>query len=402
MKVLLANKFFYDKGGAETVFFQERSFLLSSGIQVVDFSMKDDRNAPSPYASYFVKNRSYRDPSIGGLEKLKSGLAFIHSFESVRNISKLIRQEKPDILHCHNIYHQITPSIMWAAKKFGIKIILTLHDYKSICPFYARLCHGKPCDACITGDFFNVVRRRCADGSMARSALMYAEATFQQWLGSYECVDRVIAVSKFMADSVTRWRFPKDRVSLLYNGVNPGDYPQADPCGEKPYLLFLGRLSPEKGLMTLGKVQAKTNIRVVVAGTGPLEETLRKQFSGLELVGHKSGEALKALVANAAATVLPAEWYENCPMSVLESMAAGKAVIGSRMGGIPELVEHGKTGLLYESGNAEELAQAMRYVLANPDDAAEMGKRGRERVLKNFSLQEHNKGLLDIYESVLS
>jgi glycosyltransferase involved in cell wall biosynthesis len=326
-------------------------------------------------------------------------LSLVHSPEAVRRISALIEREKPDLLHCHNIYHQLTPSIMVAAKRQGVRVVLTLHDYKVICPVYTRLRGDQVCTECEHGDFFNVVRHRCADGSLGRSALLYAEAVAQQWMGSYACVDRVIAPSRFMAEAVSRWRFPPEKVALLYNGVDTARF--SPKHGDQGYFLFLGRLSKEKGLLTLAKAQKDSGVRVVIAGTGPLETTLRHDYPGLEMVGHLSGEALRARIDGAAGIVVPSEWHENCPMSVLEAMAAGKPVIGSRMGGIPELVADGETGLLFDAGNPENLRQCMVGLLADRDRLAAMGRKGRESAEKNFTLAHHNAGLLKIYESII-
>ena len=179
MKVLLANKFFYRAGGAEAVMFQEREFLLSQGIDVVEFSMQDSRNEPSDYSASFVANQNYTDSNRSALSKASSALKFIHSFEAVDNFRKLLVSTKPDLVHCHNIYHQLTPSIIRAAKSLNTPVVLTLHDYKPICPVYNRLRKGIPCSDCRGGKFSNVLKNRCADDSLGRSALMYAEATVQ-------------------------------------------------------------------------------------------------------------------------------------------------------------------------------------------------------------------------------
>jgi len=400
MKILMVNKYFFLKGGAETVFFQERDFLISQGHQVIDFSMYDPRNAKSAYADYFVGSKDYHDKSPGLIEKITTGLSLIHSREAIRKMETLLDAEKPDLIHCHNIYHQLTPGILLAAHKRSIPIVLTLHDYKVVCPVYTRLHDGQVCTECSQGAFRNLLLHRCSEGSLGRSALLYAEATVQKLLGSYEVVDKVIVPSGFMGEAVTQWRFPKERVQLLYNGVDPAHYPISG--SDKGYVLFLGRLSGEKGLLTLGRAQAGTQIPVVVAGTGPVESQLREEFPGLKLAGYQTGDALKALIADAAAIVVPSEWHENCPMSVLEAMAAGKPVIGSRMGGIPELVADGQTGLLFTAGDIEGLRQCMSSLLADEPLRHRMGLAARARVESDFSLDKHFAGLQAVYDEVLA
>jgi len=273
MRVLLANKFFFRNGGSEVVMFQERDYLLEQGHAVVDFSMRDERNFESVYAESFVGRQDYRR-SGGKLGQLRSMLTFVHSPEAVRKIGALIDQTRPDLLHCHNIYHQLTPSIIGAAKRRGVPVVLTLHDYKPVCPTYNRVRHGGPCSLCLDGDFRQVLSNRCADGSRVKSLLLYAEAVVQRHLGNYEMVDAFIAPSRFMAESIAH-RIPRERVKLLYNGV---DTEVVRGSGvDAGYALYLGRLSREKGVATLLEAHAAAGGRwpLVVAGTGPLGAELK-------------------------------------------------------------------------------------------------------------------------------
>src|SRR5690606_27475126 len=198
MRILIANKFFFRNGGSESVMFAERRYLQEAGVSVIDFSMHDERNLPSDYASYFVAHRSYAAEPQGLLRRAHAALSLIHSREAVDRIVELIDTARPDLLHCHNVYHQLTPSIIGAARDRGVPVVLTLHDYKPICPIYTRLRRGRPCSDCLDQRFLNVLRHRCADGSLARSALLYAEAAAHKLMRSYEKVDAAIAPSRFM------------------------------------------------------------------------------------------------------------------------------------------------------------------------------------------------------------
>ncbi len=400
MKVLFANKFFFRNGGSEVVMFQERDYLLENGHEVVDFSMQDERNFPSSNSAYFVNAQDYRGGGGGKLGKLKSAFSFVHSAEAVERISALIRQTRPDVVHCHNIYHQLTPSIIGAAKGLGVPVVLTLHDYKPVCPVYNRLRNGEPCSACLDGDFRQVLNNRCADGSMGKSALLYAEAVVQRLLGNYEKVDAYIAPSQFMQESISH-RIPGKRVHLLYNGV---DSAAVEGSGvDEGYALYLGRLSAEKGVRTLLKAHesSKGGWPLVVAGTGPLEAELKLQHKQASFVGHVSGERLRDVIDRAAVLVVPSEWYENCPMSVLEAMAFGKPVVGSRMGGIPELVRDGETGSLFEAGNAPQLGAKLDALMLDAVLRRRMGAAGRARVEQEFSLSRHNDGLMRVYAGLV-
>ena len=399
MKILLANKFFFRNGGSEVVMFQERDHLPGARHEVVYFSMQDERNLPSPTSSFFVRGQDYHG-RVGKFGKLKSAFSLVHSAEAVERISALIRQTRPDLVHCHNIYHQLTPSIIGAAKKLGVPVVLTLHDYKPICPVYNRLRHGQPCSACLDGDFRQVLMHRCADGSLGKSALLYAEAVVQRWLGNYENVDAYIAPSQFMQEAISH-RIPRDRIHLLYNGVTTEAL--RGTSADEGYVLYLGRLSAEKGIRTLLKAHEASDGKwsLVVAGTGPLETDLKLQHKQAKFIGHVSGERLNTVIEQAAVVVVPSEWYENCPLSVLEAMAYGKPVVGSRMGGIPELVVDEVTGLLFDAGNVKNLQNKLDRLMSDGVLRRRLGDNARQRVITDFSISRHNTRLVEIYNSIL-
>ena len=398
MKILLANKYFYLNGGSETVFFQERDFLIRSGHEVVDFSMHNERNNLSHYSSYFVGSRDYHRES-GWLQRLKSATSLIHSFEAVKNISRLIETEKPDIVHCHNIYHQLTPSIIGAANKLGVPVVLTLHDYKPVCPTYLRLREGNVCSECLNGNFRNVVKHRCAEGSYFKSTLLYAEASVQRVLGNYEKVSKVIAPSQFMADSVEK-RFSNEKITVIHNGIDLNSIKPSNQ--DSSYALFLGRLSKEKGLASLIEAYKKHNLNfpLKVCGEGPLDISSLKPTANIEFLGYQSGKNLKSIIDNASFVIVPSEWYENCPMSILEAMAYSKAVIAAKIGGIPELISDKESGLLFESGNITELAECIQKLALDKQLRLKMGINGRRSVESKFSLETHNSKLLNVYNEL--
>jgi len=397
LKILFANKFFYLKGGAEAVMFDEIDLMRQQQVEVVEFSMCDPRNRPSNYGSYFVSSKDYRSTSRA--RRLKSALSFIHSREAVDRISSLIRNEQPDILHCHNIYHQLTPSILNAASRFNIPIVLTLHDYKLVCPVYTRLSNGEVCTKCSDGRYEAVLVRRCADGSMGRSALLWAEARFHAVAGSYRRVNRFIAPSRFMRDAVVP-RLGEDKVVYIPNGVDT--YRIKDSGQDEGFVLYLGRLSPEKGVETLLRAHAADNAawRLVVAGSGPLQGDLQSRFPLAEFTGYLTGDALETRLREASMVVVPSEWHENNPLSILEAMAHAKPIVASRIGGIPELVRHGQTGLLFEPKNAQQLSNHIRMLFSDPDLRRKFGREARRTAEAEYSLQRHGAALLSLYQNL--
>jgi glycosyltransferase involved in cell wall biosynthesis len=300
----------------------------------------------------------------------------------------------------HNIYHQLTPAIIPLLKSRGVKVVLTLHDGKLVCPSYLMLNKGRICEACRGRRFHRSIFSRC-QGSMSRGALLTAEAYWHRWRGSYDHVDRFVAPSDFLGDLVTRRRVPREKMTVLRNGIDLEEY--RPHYTDQGYVLYFGRLSQEKGIQTLlaaHETMARP-IPLKVVGTGPVQDDLRSRFTTAEFLGYKEGNELRELVGKAAFVVVPSEWYENCSMVVLEAMALGKPVIGSRIGGIPEQIDDGKTGFLFQMGDQAELARKMDTLLAEPELRARMGRAARRKIQNEFSLDAHCTRLLSIYHELL-
>lgn len=409
MKILYADKYFWEKGGAERVFFQERTAALEAGFQVVDFSTTDPRNFPSPYSAWFVPGTDYSDQGLGGAgggltAKARAAMEFVRNARAVKAVTTLAERERPQIAHLHNIYHHLTPSIIPALKKRGVKVVLTLHDCKLVCPSYLMLHQGRICDACRGRAFWHAAANRCPDGSWYKGMLLSLEAYWHRLAGSYQAVDLFIAPSRFMAELVSRYRVDRRKVAVVPNGVELDRFRPSDK--DLGYALYIGRVSSEKGLVTLARAHALLAQRgpaapgLKVVGEGPLKDELSAAHPGIEFCGYRSGEELSRLVEESAMVILPSECNENAPLAVLEGGASGKAVIGSDLAGIPELIEEGVTGLLFPPGNAEALADRMAELAADPGRRREMGLAGRRRVETNYDIKDHNRRILEIYQAL--
>lgn len=401
MKVLLVNKFFYIKGGAETVYFQEHDRLKAAGVEVMTFSMQHENNVPSDYASYFVDNVDYHQRS-GVVGAIKTAVNFIHNSQACKKLRALLHQEKPDIVHFHNIYHQLTPSLISVARESGCKTVLTAHDYKMICPSYTMLRDGNVCDACVTGSVFNAFKYRCQQGSASKSLLLSLEAGWQAIARHYQQLDAIISPSEFLRGQLLR-KLPHARIDVIVNGIND-DLP-LDADEDDGYFLFIGRLSREKGVATLARAhqRMKNHMPLKIVGNGPLYDELVAQFPDAEFLGYKQqGEELNRLIKRARAVVVPSEYYENCSMSVLESMAFAKPVVGGRIGGIPEQIRDKVDGILFEPGNVQALADILDYLALNPQQAKEMGRNARQRLSEKYSLNKHTAALLALYQEIIS
>ncbi|RNM25595.1 MULTISPECIES: glycosyltransferase family 4 protein [Dickeya] len=401
MKVLLVNKFFYIKGGAETVYFQEIDMLKKAGVEVIDFSMQHENNFPSDYSSYFVDKVDYHQNS-GVVGAIKTAVNFIHNAEAGKKLLALLRKEKPDIVHFHNIYHQLTPSLIKIARQFGCKTVLTAHDYKIICPSYTMLRDGKVCDACLTGSVFNAFKYRCQQGSASKSLLLSLEGAWQNVAKNYPALDAIISPSEFLRSQLIR-KLPNARIDVMVNGIDDS-LPVTD-VEDDGYFLFIGRLSREKGVATLARAhqQMHNQVPLKIAGSGPLYDELAAQFPNAEFLGYKQqGEELNQLIKRARAVVVPSEYYENCSMSVLEAMAFAKPVVGGRIGGIPEQIRNNVDGILFEPGNVQALADVLDYLALNPLKAREMGLNARQRLSEKYSLRKHTASLLALYQELLT
>jgi glycosyltransferase involved in cell wall biosynthesis len=401
-KVLLANKFFYLKGGSETVYFQEREFLKSKGLKVLDFSMQDTSNFKSDYAEFFVANADYIKDNYTFCERIKIIKNFISNSEAVKNIKDLIAKEKPTIAHLHNIYHQLTPSIIPILREAGIKVILTLHDYKLVCPSYFMVNNEMICNQCDGKYFWKAAKNRCKDNSFFKSFILSCESYWHSWAKSYEAVNLFLSPSRFLADLVSQSRLKDHKVRVLYNGIDIKRYAPSGKDGG--YILYFGRLSKEKGIETLLKAYNKclpASFPLKIIGTGPWEGVLRSGYQNVEFHGYKSGEELKKYIDESSFVVVPSEWNENCSMVVLESMAMGKPIIASRAGGLPEQVEDGETGYLFEMGQVEELTAKMKELITQPELRKKMGHKAREKAERKYSLTSHCSELLKIYQEVL-
>ena len=261
---------------------------------------------------------------------------------------------------------------------------------------------GKVCDACITGTVFNAFRYRCQEGSASKSLLLSLEATWQYIAQNYQTLDVIVSPSVFLRGVLLR-TLPNSRIDVIVNGVD--DSRPLDETSDEGYMLFFGRLSREKGVATLlaahKKMQNKAPLKIV--GHGPLHDELVAQYPDVEFLGYvQQGEALDKLIKHARAVILPSECYENCSMAILEAMALGKPVIGSRIGGIPEQIRDGIEGILFEPGNAQALANAMDTLADAPEKARVMGLHGRARLSEKYALSKHMDTLLALYNELLS
>lgn len=364
MKVLLVNKFLYPKGGSETYTFKLGEMLEAHGHEVQYFGLANPKNIVGNKAGEYVTDMDFNK---GVRKNLAAPFRIICSSEAKKKIRKVLYDFNPDVVHMNNIQFHLTPSIILAVEQYRkstgrkVRIIYTAHDYQLICPSHGLFDSNiNVCEKCLGGNYTHCVRTKCMKNSRAKSFLAMLDAYYWKYSRAYSYIDTIICPSRFLKGKLDlQARFAKKTVAI-HNFIEPK---QADEVVKGDYVLEFGHLSRDKGTLTLLEVAKRMpNVRFLFAGYGDAESEIPK-VPNAEYVGFKSGVELKRLIAEALCSVYPSEWYENCPFSVIESQMYGTPVIGSRMGGIPELIEDGTTGLMFEAGNPDDLEKKLRYLL---------------------------------------
>ena len=407
MKILMVNKFFYIKGGSETYYFALKRELESEGHEVIDFSMQDPKNFESPYSDYFVKAIDYNGPN-GIKDKIRAAANIIYSREAKKKFEKLVKDTKPDIVHLHIFQHQLSPSILDVCKKYNLPVVYTAHDLKMLCLNYVMMTHGEVCEKCKGGHYINCAKNKCVKDSFAKSMINVCEGYLHKWRKSYDVIDRIITPSNFYRKKFIEFGVSEDRVIHLANFLDR-ECPHVNKTEDK-YFLYFGRLSREKGIMTLIKAFEKYVAQggeydLKIVGSGPCKDEIADYIFGrgltkVHLLGYKSGQELIDIVGNAEAVVLPSEWYENGPYSAIEALQLGRPIIGSELGGIPELIDG--NGYIFNHGNVDELAGVLSSFPADDAEAyKELSANSLKIFERNYTAPTHYAVLKDIYKDAI-
>lgn len=405
MKILMVNKFYYIKGGSETYYFSLKDLLEKNGYEVIDFSMEDEKNFESKYSKFFVNNVDYnKEQSI--FSKMKEAKKIIYSTEAKKKLELLIKETKPDIAHLHIFQHQLSLSILDVLKKYNIPIVYTAHDLKMICPNYKMLTHGEICERCKDGKYYNCLKYKCLKDSMAKSGVAMMEAYINKWRKAYDKIDYIITPSKFYMNKFIEFGIDKNKITHIPNFLNT-EAVEYDKLANQNYFLYFGRLSEEKGVITLIKAMKGIKSTLKIVGTGPLKDEIEKYVednncNNIEVLGFKSGRELNTIVANAKAVILPSEWYENGPYSAIEALKLKRPLIGSDLGGIPELVNEGKSGFIFRNGNVNDLNEKINKLnnLAK-ENLSCFQECAYDIFINQYTDKRHYNDLINIYEKVL-
>jgi glycosyltransferase involved in cell wall biosynthesis len=338
--------------------------------------------------------------------RIKAALRVVWSPQAARQIAPALDAFQPDIVHLSNIYHQLSPSILPPIHRRNIPSVQTLHDYKLICPNYLLYTQGAPCTRCRNRNYFQTVRHRCLHGSLAWSLLAAVEMTLHKTWRVYErYVASFITPSAFLKSTAQSFGISAKQLLHIPYLLYPQEHTVSQDDGG--YLAYIGRLSHEKGLPTLIRAMRQLpQAQLLIVGEGKMRPVLEHQvaegkLTNVQFAGYLTGQALNNALAQARFTVLPSEWYENFPFSILESLVAGKPVVASRIGGIPELIDEGENGLLFSPGSADELAACLRRLWNDPEQTHLMGLNGHRKVLAQYSPENHYRQLYPLYERLV-
>lgn len=411
MKILHVNKFHWRKGGADAYYLDVSQALAARGHKISYFAMQHAKNLPSPFSPFFVPRVDFSG-TIGS--RLRTFGKMVYSRSAARSFEKLMQQERPDIVHIHNIYHQISPSILSVAHKYRAKVVMTLHDFKLICPNYLLFTNGSVCERCKKHKYYQAVLQKCHKNSLVASAAVALETSIHKILRLYERqVDLFIAPSQFVKNTFVDFGQNSEKITVLPHGV-PADtsaLPSVSSLSSASYFLYVGRLHPTKGVDVLLSAFARLedkSVRLKIVGEGVSRSFLERKsvVFGIEdrvdFLGELPPRETRTFMLAARAVVVPSVYYETFSLVTAEAMMLGKVVIASQLGALPELVRSEETGFLFPVGNAQTLADRMTGVLRFPEIIRAMEQKASFFAKKQFSLSVHLQDLEDLYRKVRS
>lgn len=400
MKILMVNKFLYSRGGCENYMLFLGEQLKKMGHEVEYFGMYDEKNTVGNSAGKYTQNMDFHSK---GAQRFLYPFKIIYSFEAKKKIMQVIDDFKPDIIHMNNINFQLTPSVIYGAKKRGISVVQTVHDYQMICPNHLLYNFDKNeiCEKCLKGSYTSCIKNKCIHNSRIKSIIGAIEAKLYSLLGTYKKVDLYISPSFFLEEKLLSAKeLYKGKTKTIHNFINKNKF----TCENKSsgdYIAFAGRLSKEKGVELLAETaKLLPNYTFMVAGDGP-DKNLIENIENVKLVGFLSGEKLIEFMANAKVIVVPSIWYENCPLSILEAQCMGVPVVTMNNGGMAELIKDGITGILVDEPSPEAMAAGLRRALENEEYYNTLKEECKKETENILSVETYADILIREYERLI-
>ncbi|MCF7860218.1 glycosyltransferase [Patescibacteria group bacterium] len=404
MKILQVNKFHYPRGGADRYYLDLADSLSKAGHELAFFAMQHPRNLETSWSKYFVSRVSFNENVWKYAWKIPGRI--LYSLETKRKFTAMLNDFKPDVIHCHNIYHQLSPSLLDAAKKAKIPVVMHVHDYSLVCPNHSLFTQGKICQQCQSGKYWSCVRRRCVKNSRLASLLAATELYLHQnILNIYQKnIDLFISPSQFLKRTLIANKWPEHTIRVVANPFRR-NLKSVEGLDNKKYFLYFGRLSQEKGIdLAINAVALNPKLNLKIVGSGPEKNALQllthnlKVTKKIEFIDWQEGDELSRLIVQAQAVLIPSRWLENFPLNALESLSLGTPVIAADIGGLPEIVNN-KNGLLIKPEDIKGLAEAMNRI-ADGDISWE--KEEIKASAQTFNPDHNLQAMLDIYQEVIN
>ena len=401
MKILMVNKFLYPRGGCETYMLYLGECLKKMGHEIQYFGMYDDQNTVGNAAGMYTQNMDFHST---GLSRFLYPFKILYSLEAKRKIQKVIDDFKPDIVHMNNINFQLTPSVIDGIKEKGIPLVQTVHDYQMICPNHLLydFQHNAACEKCVKSPSLHCIKNKCIHGSRVKSILGVFEAALYKWRKTYNKVDLYICPSYFLENKLLSAKeYYKGKTKTIHNFIDKETFAAHDRK-EENYIAFAGRLSKEKGIESIAATaKLLPEYTFMVAGSGP-DEGLLHGIPNVKMTGFLTGEQLTDLMGNAKLMLLPSVWYENCPLSILESHAMGVPVVAMNSGGMAELIKDGVTGALIDQPTSEEMARKLKEIMEDEAYYRTLKENCKHEKDNILSVEDYSAILLQEYEKLVA
>ena len=399
MKILLVNKFHYLNGGSEKYYFELGKLLKKHGNEVAYFSMEDDRNIRTGDKEFFVKKI---DLNYGS--KLKA-LDVIYSKDNYKKMEEAIKEFRPDVIHFNNFQRQLSASVVEAGWNAKIPMIFTAHDMEAVCPNKDMLYNGRICDDCITKGYMSCIKKKCIKNSKLKSILGVIEMKYYKLHSIYEKFNYIVSPSEFMKRCLLDGGVKNQNIEVIHNFSN------ATNCNNEingDYIFYFGRISKEKGIFNLiSAVKKCDEVKLLIAGTGPEEEKIKKYIkenkmeSRVVLLGYLNQDEIRERIEKCRFVVIPSIWYENCPYSIIETLEIGKPIIASEIGGIPEIVENEKNGLLYRYDSVDDLADKINELYYNQEKINKMKEASKNKFKMEHTEDVYYQKIMKVYRKAM-
>lgn len=401
MKILQITKYHYLRGGAERVFFNTMALLQKHGHEVVPFCVQHPDNLPTPWDKYFAKADELRN--MGTMDRIRNIGRFFINHDAASKLDELLDVWKPDVAHLHNIFNGLSLAILPVLKKHGIPVVITCHDVRFMCPSDAFDFSSAVCRNCHRTGFISCVMRNCQK-SPVTSVMGMLEMIHKDHFFHYDkFIDKYILLNSiYQGVFAKRHKYFGTKGEVLYNFIEMNN--ELTPR-RGDYVLFAGRMTKEKGVeLLLGAAAKLPGIKFIFAGSGPLEDMVRNSgLRNVECTGWIEGQELRNLIDNCAWAVIPSCCIDNNPMSLIEANAHYKPTIAAKIGGIPEIVQHGKTGFLFVAGDEQSLVATLKKAKSLSDEQYyAMANAAYHYAQENFSAPHHYKRLMEIYNAAIA